>query len=69
MGDEFKQYRKSHVLEMRDYVPGEDLTHIYVSEAYTPELGGMVARNPNNHAHQWYVTKKFFDDNYERVKA
>jgi hypothetical protein len=26
---------------------------------------GMVARNPKNHADQWYVARKYFEDNLE----
>lgn len=61
---EFKQYRKSAIAEMRPYVLGEDLAHVSVAEVDSPEEGGMVARNPKNHADQWYVAKQFFADNY-----
>lgn len=62
---EFKQYRKKQLQEMRPYVPGEDLAGISVSDQDTAEEGGMIARNPKNHADQWYVAKEFFADNYE----
>lgn len=29
--------------------------------------GGMIARNPKNHKDQWYVAKKYFDENLEKV--
>lgn len=64
---EFKQYRKAAVAEMRPYVPGESLVGISMSEEdlLLPSLdGGMIARNTKNHSDQWYVAKKFFDENY-----
>lgn len=65
--DEWKQYRKRGVAEMRPHIPGEDMTGISVSAHDTPEPGGMIARNPDNHADQWYVAKAFFEKNYEAV--
>lgn len=52
---------------MRPYVLGEDLTNISVSSVDDPENdGGMIARNPQNHEDQWYVARKYFEDNFER---
>lgn len=48
---------------MRPYVPGESLTGISVSETDTPELGGMIARNPDDHEDQWYVNHDYFEKN------
>jgi hypothetical protein len=62
---EWKQYKRKGLSEMRPYAVGEDLTGISVSQADTPEEGGMIARNPKNHADQWYVAKKYFEDNLE----
>ena len=59
-----KNYRKKNVQPMRPYVPGEDLTGVSVSEEDTPELGGMIAVNPDNGDDRWYVAKKFFEENY-----
>ncbi len=64
---DFKQYQRKGLSEMRPYIPGEDLTGISVSQTDTPELGGMIARNPKDHNDQWYVAKKYFDDNLEEV--
>ena len=69
---DFKRYRKKGVAEMRIYAPGEDLSNVSVSNADMAEIasgepGGMIARNPNDHADQWYVAKKFFEDNYEQI--
>ena len=63
---EFKQYRRKGLSEMREYIPGEDMTGISVSDAdkaLDTLEGGMIARNPKNHADQWYVAKKYFEDN------
>ena len=61
-------YRKKNVQPMRPYVAGEDLDNISVS----PEdmklntlVGGMIAVSATNPNDQWYVAKKFFDENYE----
>ena len=63
---EFKNYkRKEKLSQMRPYEPGEDLTGISVSEEDTPEEGGMISRNPSNPRDQWYVAKKFFEDNFD----
>ena len=61
----FKKYRKTGITEMRPYIPGEDLTGISVNKEDTPEPGGMIARNSKNHEDQWYVAKKYVEDNYE----
>ncbi len=62
---EFKKYKRSGLAEMRPYIPGEDLALISVSKEDTPEEGGMIARNPHNHADQWYVAKDYFAANFE----
>lgn len=64
---EFKQYRRKGFSEMRPYIPGEDLTGISDSKEDIPEEGGMISRNPKNHTDQWYVSKKYFEDNLELV--
>jgi hypothetical protein len=66
---EWKKYRKKALQEMRPYVPGEDLSRISVNPEDTPEPGGMIARNADNHNDQWYVGKAFFQKNYEAVEA
>jgi hypothetical protein len=64
---EWKTYRKVATQQMRPYVPGENLEGISVSGPDVPEPGGMIAQNPKNPADQWYVSKKFFEENYELV--
>ena len=63
----WKKYRKSGLQEMRDYIPGEDLDKISVSKEDTPEKGGKIGRNSENHKDQWYVAKDFYEENYELV--
>ena len=63
----FEQYRRAGLAEMRPYEPGEDLKGVSVSPEDTPEAGGMIARNPKNHKDQWYVAKKYFQDNFEKA--
>jgi hypothetical protein len=60
---EWKRYRLSVIWEMRPYVPGEPLDGISVSKTDTPEEGGMIARDMENHNDQWYVAKAFFEKN------
>lgn len=62
---EFRQYRRRGLTEMRPYVPGEPLAEITVSEKDTPQEGGMIARNPENHQDQWYVAGEYFLKNFE----
>ena len=64
----WKQYKRKGLSEMRPYVKGEDLSSISVAVVDNPETDmGMIARNPKNHADQWYVAKKYFDDNLEEA--
>lgn len=63
----WKKYRRKGLSEMRPYIPGESLENISVSNTDTPEEGGMIARNPKNHDDQWYVAKKYFEENLEEV--
>ena len=67
--DEFKEYKRTNIAEMRDYIKGEDLSNISVSNTDNPEEDlGMVARNPKNHNDKWYVARKYFEDNFEEIK-
>ena len=66
-------YRRTGLSEMRPYVPGEDMTGVSVSApdymllAGNPDPGGFIARNPKNHADQWYVSQTYFEENLEPV--
>lgn len=58
--NEFKQYRRKQIAELRPYVAGEVLSErVSVSapdrEAGSPKAGDMIARNPANHDDQWLV--------------
>lgn len=65
----WKRYKRKGFSEMRPYVLGEDLSGVSVADADSPETDmGMVARNPQNHADQWYVARKYFEDNLELVQ-
>jgi hypothetical protein len=64
----WKKYRKKGLTEMRPYTPNEDLSGISVSAGDIPSVtGGMIARNIDNFNDQWFVAKKYFEDNYEIV--
>lgn len=67
--NKYKNYRKKNLQPMRPYIPGEDLIGVSVSPEDTPEEGGMIAVNPENTEDKWYVTKKFFDENYEAAEG
>lgn len=66
---EWRRYKRKGVSEMRPYVVGEDLSNVSISlpdsEAGSPKEGDMIARNPQNHADQWLVAQKYFEDNLE----
>ena len=63
---EWRQYKRKGLSEMRPYVLGEDLAGVSVSAQDDPPNDmGMIARNPKNHADQWYVARKYFEDNLE----
>ena len=65
----WKQYKRKGLSEMRPYIAGEDMTQVSISaqdkENGSPQVGDMIARNPKNHADQWLVAKKYFEDNLE----
>lgn len=68
--NEFKQYRRKQIAELRPYQEGEVLSErVSVSqsdkEAGSPKMGDMIARNPKNHEDQWLVAKQYFEDNFE----
>ena len=63
----YKNYRKKNVQPMRPYIQGETMDGISVNAEDTPEIGGMIAYNPENPDDRWYVGKQFFAHNYEEV--
>ena len=65
-GDEgFKAYKKTAVQYMRPYEKGESMEGISVAIGDVPEVGGMVAINLEDETNKWYVSKTFFETNYE----
>ena len=73
--NEFKQYKRKSVSEMRPVTQDEidnDLDiSISVSQEDTnngsPRLGDMIARNPKNHNDLWLVAKAYFEENLEEI--
>ena len=66
----WRKYQRKGLSEMRPYVLNEDLTNISVSAEDDPESDmGMVARNPENHADQWYVARDYFEANLELFRG
>lgn len=69
--DEYKQYRRTQIAEMRPYTKGEILSPPHVSISAPdrqngfPRPGDMIARNPKNHDDVWLVAAKYFADNFE----
>ena len=70
---DFKKYRRKQIAELRDYVQGESLRGVSISDedkkAGSPTTGDMIARNPKNHKDQWLVAKQYFEDNFEQLKG
>lgn len=69
----FTKYQKKQPQLMKAYIEGEELpSNVSISEADkkngSPKKGDMIAINPNNPDDMWLVAKKFFQDNYEKVK-
>ena len=72
----FKQYKRKGLSEMRQIAFGEDLSGVSISEPDKQLMKdfpnvfaqGFIARNPKNHEDLWYVAKKYFDDNLEEAE-
>jgi hypothetical protein len=73
MMNEFKQYRRKQIAELRPYLEGEPMDGISVSaedaKAGSPKAGDMIARNPKNHADRGLVAAQYFADNFEAVST
>lgn len=65
----FTKYKRTQTMELRPWIPGEDMSGISVSlpdkQAGSPKPGDMIARNPRNYADQWLVAAAYFAENYE----
>lgn len=66
---EYKKYSRTNVAEMTDWVHGMDIEGVSISEPDlengSPKPGDKIARNPDNHADKWLVSKEYFDRNFE----
>jgi hypothetical protein len=78
MTDEWKQYRRTQIAEMRPVTEDEmaagvatlppDVSVSGVDRSNgSPKPGDMIARNPKNHADQWLVAAQYFADNFEPI--
>lgn len=69
--DDFSQYRRKQIAELRPYQTGEDMIGVSISDedrkAGSPKPGDMIARNPKNHADQWLVARQYFEDNFDPI--
>ena len=69
---DFKQYVRTNIAEMRPYTVGELLHGVSIAQvdldSGSPKIGDMIARNPKNHADQWLVAEKYFQENFKELK-
>lgn len=66
LSDQWKQYQKKGSSVMRPYVKGEDLSNVRVGDQDDPETDmGMIAIDPNDPEHQWYVARDYFNKNFQ----
>ncbi len=71
------KYRRTNVAEMRPIVTGEDLVGVSISgpdnqlrkDDPTAFDLGFIARNPQNHDDMWYVSRAYFDANFEPIRT
>ena len=69
----WKQYKRKGLSEMCPIGHSWDLKYsnkLSISDedkklSYDDFMTGYIARNPNNHDDIWYVSKKYFDENFE----
>jgi len=78
---EWKKYERTGISEMKAATQ-EDFAdynnNISVSKEDSKEVNnlisgrsivrGMIARNPDNHDDQWYVARKYFEENFESAQ-
>jgi len=60
-------HSKTGVTMMRPYAEGEDLGGITVSEHGSPVKGGMICHAEDNVQDQWYISPKYYSENYVPV--
>lgn len=57
---QWRKYRRKGISEMRPYIKDENLDGVSLSDEdklLSTLEGGFVARDPQNHNEQWYVSK------------
>jgi hypothetical protein len=64
--NEYKDYKKVLVQQLRPYVEGEDMTKIMNKPDHVPEVGDMVAKGPGD-LHFYLVTEEYFMSYYVLV--
>ena len=71
--NEFKQYRRTGLSEMRpvalleiegDIDPTISISQVDLDNG-SPKSGDMIARNPKEHEDRWLVAKQYLEDNLE----
>ena len=71
MRQEFRQYHRSTIAELRPYEPGENLQEVSISvedrRAGSPKKGDMIARSPETHGDKWLVAARYFARNFEPI--
>ena len=65
MSNKFRMYRKSGTVEIRDY--DAEIDTDLDKRAGHPKPSGKIARDPNKHTDQWYISQEYFEKNYEEV--
>ena len=64
-------YTKTTQQPMEAWTPDYGMEGVSVSAADmkhgSPQLGDMIATNPNNHEDKWLIAEQFFKDNYTEV--
>ena len=84
MENEFKEYRRTNIAEMRPVTKEElELGRLITTFTSTrkaisvsgedlqngsPKEGDMIARNPKNHNDLWLVAKQYFEENFAEIK-
>lgn len=62
----FMTFRRIGTAQLRRYVPGEDISHVRVALGTGPvPISGWIARDPDNHSDQWFVTDRYFYKNFD----
>lgn len=75
---EYKKYRRTSIVEMRDLMPGETRLRLSADgvDIKTDDLfmsneslaKGKIARNPEKPDEKWFVSENCFNKNYELLK-